>query len=252
MKKSLPWILLALAGTGFPGAPLILAQQSAGKGPQSNDSTSKSCITVSGAVRFPARIETHKAFRLLELLAISGGVTEKADGTIQIIQSGWKCSKGGAAKQTEESDKARGIIVLKLPDLLRGDEKGNPFLMDGELIVVTELAPIFITGNVVNEREIYSKERLTLTQAVKMAGGVRPNTKTGRIVIYRQKKDSVGNVVIEANFEAINSGQADDPTLQPYDIIEVRPSGPRKVGPPLSYPSFDSRPLIPLDYRVIY
>ncbi len=57
---------------------------------------------------------------------------------------------------------------------------------------------------------------------------------------------------IRADLVAIRKHRAEDPLLQPYDIVEVLPAGPRKSGPLLSYPTFDSRPLIPLPYRVIY
>jgi len=57
---------------------------------------------------------------------------------------------------------------------------------------------------------------------------------------------------IRADLMATRKHRAEDPLLQPYDIVEVLPAGPRKSGPRLSYPTFDSRPLIPLPYRVIY
>ena len=116
--------------------------------------------------------------------------------------------------------------------------------------MVSELDSIFVIGAVLNPREISLRPPLTLTQALALAGGVDPKAKITGVEIYRQEKNSKG-ASITIDLEAIRLHPVKDPLLQPYDVIGV-PSLPPRTIPTFSYPIFDTRPLIPPGYRVIY
>src|SRR5687768_18615111 len=51
------------------------------------DRKSRQPAQVSGAVRTPGKVPTERKLRLNELIAASGGITEKAAGTIQILHT---------------------------------------------------------------------------------------------------------------------------------------------------------------------
>ena len=248
MRERLPFMLLAI---GLSATAAIGAQEPQNKNLPSDQSNVKSCIVILGAVRSPARLELRRRVRLAEALVAVGGLTDSAASTIKIINSGAKCFQSARNDQGPNpvATTVRGSVI-NIADIPR-DQKSNPYLETGDIVIVTELDPIYVTGSVANPRAIFLKELLTLTQAIKLAGGVPVNAKTRKIMIYRRKNDA-GGISIEVDLDAIRKHRVADPILQPFDIIKVPPLGALKVGPPISYPTFDSRPLIPPGYRVIY
>jgi len=224
---------------GLSAAFGIRAQQLRTDTSAGNESNAKPCIVapcvvVFGAVRAPARLELRRPVRLAEVFAMAGGLTNRASGTVKVTHA--------------DSDSPTYRYVLS--EVLRRDETANPYVEAGDMIYVTELDPIYVIGTVLSQREIYPKDPMTLTQAINLAGGARRNAQISRVVIYRHERGF--GFSIRADLVAIGKHQADDPILQPYDIVEVPPPGPPKVGPPFGYPTFDSRPLIPPPYRVIF
>jgi protein involved in polysaccharide export with SLBB domain len=250
MRKSLPLIVLAIAGIGLSVTSSIQAQQTATNNSQADDSNAKPCIVVYGAVRSPARYELRRRVRLAELLVLSGGVTERVGQTVQIIHSGSECYRGATEQKATKSTPpdSEKLIILNLADLPRGDEKANPYIEDGDVVIVTESDPIYVTGNVVSPQAIYPKEPVTLMQAIKMAGGVITRPKTDKVVIYRSKGDQVEHIVVDLN--EIRKHRTKDFILHLRDIVDV--GGVGQIVPANKYPTFDSRPLIPRTYRVIY
>lgn len=250
MRRRLPLIGLAIAGIGLLGIAAIRAQQPANNSSQADNSNAKPCIVVFGAVRSPTRFELRRRVRLAEVLALSGGVTERAGETIQIIHTGSECPPGAAEKQAAKSATADSekFIVLNLADLLRGDEKANPYIEAGDVVNVTESDPIYVIGSVVSPGAIYPKEAITLMQAIKMAGGLRGDTNLSQVVIYRPKGDQVEHITVDLN--EIRRHRTKDFILHLRDIVIV--GGVGQIVPMNRYPTFDSRPLIPRGYRVIY
>jgi protein involved in polysaccharide export with SLBB domain len=218
-----------------------------------DESNAKACVVVYGAVRAPGRVELRRRVRLAEVLAISGGVTERASGTVRIIHSGAQCSQPGITdRELTDSSRSLKSDTYALSGLQRREAGANPYLEGGEIVIVTELKPIYVVGSVLTPREIFLKEPVTLVQAIKLAGGELRDAQISQVAIHRQKKDAAGSIWIQANLEAIRKHRAEDLILQPYDIVIVPSLGWRSVGPPLSFPTFDSRPLIPLSFRIIY
>jgi len=254
MRKSLPLIVLAIAGIGLSVTSSIQAQQTATNNSQADDSNAKPCIVVYGAVRSPARYELRRPVRLAELLARSGGVTERVGKTIQIIHSGSECYRGASEQQATKSPTpdSEKFVVLNLADFLRGDEKANPYLEAGDIVIVTELDPIYVTGSVVNPRPIYSREPLTFRQAIKIAGGLRADAKKGKVLIYRRRPNGDLAEEIALDLNDIVRHRTKDFILQPGDTVVVGGVGVDPFLPMNRYPTFDSRPLIPRGYQVIY
>jgi len=223
----------------------IQGQQSASEVSQSDDP--KPCVVVVGAVRVPGRIEIRRQVRLHEVLAAAGGLTARAGKTIQLVHTGSKCFQSARAPAVDSVSSSEST-VLNISDLGRGEEKANPYIVAGDLVIVSVQEPIYVVGNVVSPGGIFPKEPLTLTEAIRRAGGIRLDGKTDTVVIYRQQKDKAA-VPVAIDLNEIKRHRTKDPILEPYDIVYV---GPGRPGPRLSYPNFDTRPLIPKGYRVIY
>lgn len=241
MRKMLPMLLLVIFLTNAS----IQGQRSASEVAQTDDP--KPCVVVVGAVRAPARIEIRRQVRLHEVLAIAGGLTTQAGETIQLVHTGSKCFQSSRVPAANSASSSGESTVLNISDIGPGEEKADPYIVAGDLVIVSVQEPIYVVGSVVNPRAIYSKERVTLTQAIKLAGGVTSNSNTSKVVIYRPKKGLTG-VSITVDYWAIRKHSAEDPTLQPFDIIYVGAG----LMPGFSHPIFDTRPLIPKEYRIIY
>jgi polysaccharide export outer membrane protein len=234
-------VALLIVVIGLLGAGGIRAQQPRPNTSAADESNAKPCVvapcvTVFGAVRAPAQLELRRRVRLAEVFAMAGGVTGRASGTVKVTHA--------------DSDSPGKSYTYVLSEVLRLEDTGNPYVEGGDIVFVTELDPIYVIGSVLTQREIYPKEPLTLTQAIKLAGGARRNAQISRVVIHRQDKGF--GLSIRADLVAIRKHHTEDPILQPYDIVDVPPSGLPHVGPPFAYPTFDSRPLIPLPYRIYY
>jgi protein involved in polysaccharide export with SLBB domain len=61
---------------------------------------------------------------------------------------------------------------------------------------------------------------MTLRQAIAMSGGPQRMAKS-EVYIYRTKEGQNGVEPLVFNYDDIKKGKAQDPLLQPYDIIDV-------------------------------
>jgi polysaccharide export outer membrane protein len=183
--------------------------------------------TLYGAVRNPMLVTMMRRVRLHELIARSGGVTERASGTVQVIHTQPEmCPEAGEVviKPVSASSSVDSQIeTYKLREL--GEERGDPFIRPGDVVVVTEGEPIYVTGAVLSPQLLFMKDQLTLGRAIAMAGGPQRLANTGDVHIYRTKDGQIGQEDLKVNYDAIRKGREKDVLLQPHDIIDVRLSG---------------------------
>lgn len=197
---------------------------------------SRQPATVFGAVRQPTRVQMQRKVRLNELMAASGGFTEKAAGTIQILHTEpVMCPTPGEEKEAAAIDGTKvPLQIVKISELRAGKTEANPVIRPGDYILVTEAEPIYVTGSVYAPQGVYLRDQLTLSRALAMAGGVRNEAKTSDIRIYRQKAGSAEQETIKIDLAAIKKSQKPDFLLQPYDVIEVPEAGlfsSKRIGP---------------------
>jgi polysaccharide export outer membrane protein len=181
--------------------------------------------SVSGAVRKEATVPMLKKQRLNEVIAAAGGFTERAAGTIQILHTEpVLCPGPGEEVDTLPVD-GMGIPfqVVHISELKKG--LVNPIIRPGDLILVTEAEPVYITGSVLAPGGILLRDQLTLSRALAMVGGPRPDAKLSEIRIYRQKPGSTEQDIIKVNFAAIKKNEQPDVFLKPYDVIDVSENG---------------------------
>ena len=197
---------------------------------------------VFGAVRLPSRVSMNRRLRLHEVLVTAGGVTQNANGTIDILHTESEmCMETDevpttvaavAANHTKESDIGK-LESFKIVDLKGGSAANNPYIRPGDIVIVNEGEPVFITGAVLAPRELVIKEQLTLGRAIAMAGGVQKLANTSQVHIYRKKDGKIGSEDLKFDYDAIRKGKAPDVLLQAYDIIDVRTVGtfsPKSLG----------------------
>jgi polysaccharide export outer membrane protein len=189
---------------------------------------------VHGAVAMPQRVQMQRQVRLNELLALAGGITERANGMVQVLHTEpVMCPAPGEQLEAEtpiafaSGEKVQPFRVYKMSDIVAGKEEANPVVRPGDVVKALEAEPVYITGSVNSPQGVYLHERQTLTGVLAMVGGVKKEARSNEIRIYRQKyPGSTERDLITADLVAIKKKQKEDVVLMPYDIIEV-PEAPR-------------------------
>ena len=219
-----------------------------------------------GAVKKPQRFLLKRQINLNELIILSGGITEKASGQIQIIRpQNLSCgqSENSDDKPTIESGQSSGNFVtvknetgaklfnIKINDLLKGEKKSNPAILNGDIITVLEADPIYVIGGVANPKQINARTQMTVTRAISTAGGFSKDANTKNISVFRRENGQTK--IIEVDFDGINSGKSEDLILQKYDIVEVSQSGraKRKFPPVISSNEENKKNISELPLRII-
>ena len=188
---------------------------------------SRQPATVFGAVRQPTRVEMKRKVRLNELMAVSGGFTERASGTIQILHTEpLMCPGPGEEADAKPIDGTNiPLQIVKIADLRSGKTQANPVIRPGDYVLVTEAEPVYITGAVLSPGGIYMRDQLMLSRALAMVGGARKEAKLTDVKVYRQIPGSANQEVLSVDVAAIRKNQKPDFLLQAYDVIEVTESG---------------------------
>lgn len=200
-----------------------------------SERNSRQPATVFGAVRQPSRVEMKRKVRLNELMAVSGGFTERASGTIQILHTEpLMCPEPGEEAEAAVIDGTKiPLQIVKISDLRAGKKEANPVIRPGDYVLVTEAEPVYITGAVLSPGGIYLRDQLMLSRALAMVGGPRKEAKLSDVKIYRQIPGSANQEVIRVDVAAIKKNQKPDFLLQAYDVIEVGEAGifsPSRIG----------------------
>jgi polysaccharide export outer membrane protein len=206
--------------------------------------------TISGAVRTPMQVTMMRRVRLHELITKSGGWTDRASGTIQIMhtqpemcaepeavfqKASAEVTKASADPTKASADPTKasadpttatfGIAVFKIGDLKMGKEEADPYIRPGDIVIVTEGEPVYVTGSVMGPRELVLRDQLTLGRAIAMSGGPQKLANTSEVHIYRQKDGQIGQEDLKFNYDQIKKGKQPDVLLKAYDIIDVGESG---------------------------
>ena len=115
------------------------------------------------------------------------------------------------------------IETYEVGDVRTGLGKDDPYIRPGDIVIVTEGEPIYLTGYLNAPREIVMKDNMTLIRAIAMAGGIQRTAKSHEVYVYRQVKGKLGPEKLKFDYDAIKNGKQPDVLLQAYDIIDVRP-----------------------------
>ena len=182
-------------------------------------------VTIYGEVRSQGKFDLTRRMYLLELIAYSGGETEKSGGMVQVFRPRPPiCAEPGQADWGPTSADPSSVPsrMYSLASLRQGREEANPEVLPGDIIVVGKAAPVYITGEVMKPGEMNIPEGgLPLMQAVAMASGMNREAKTKDVKIYRRKPGTPDPQIIAVNYDQIRKGQQKDVMLEPFDIVEV-------------------------------
>jgi polysaccharide export outer membrane protein len=178
-------------------------------------------VTLFGEVKSPQRIILTRKATLQDLLAFSGGATEKASGMIQITRT----QPVLCAEDEDDDWKTFSNDGTNFPSKLYSSnslKEVNPTIHPGDIIDVLKAPPVYIIGEVIRPSEVVMPEGgLPLMQAIAMASGTTRQAKIKEVKVYRRKQDSVQSEVIVVDYAAIKKGKQKDIMLEPLDIVEI-------------------------------
>ena len=169
-------------------------------------------IVVSGAVRTPSRFDAPQRLRLLEVLTRGGGPNEQAGKIVRIVHP---CNCSPCDNPESKTNDVNDYLLV---DVLRGGKNRNPYVVPGDIVMVSEADSVFVLGNVTKLRSIRFSEGMTVTRAIAMAGVV---VKSSALVIIRIHRTSTGSSPIIVNLRAVIRDRTEDVVLQPSDVLEV-------------------------------
>jgi polysaccharide export outer membrane protein len=201
---------------------------------QVREMRSRPPAVVYGAVRNPTAFDMRRRVSLLELLARSGSITEQASGDVQIFHTQeLMCPEpedlpvlAAVKKPTGGDALAVPFSIYKINDLRKGVKEANPPIWPGDIVLVQEAYPIYVTGAVVQPTGLYLRRNLSLSIAIAQVGGPRKGAKSDKVRIIRTKDGELKPEILVFNLDAIKKGKQPDVALQPYDIIDVSDGSP--------------------------
>jgi len=192
------------------------------------EAKSRPPAVVFGAVRSPSRVQMQRKVKLLDVLATSGGVTEAAGGDIQIFHTEPVMCPDAEDLAAVPIDTFQATDptqvsydVYSLRELKDGKQEANPIVRPGDIVIVPESQPVYITGAVRMPQGLYLKDGMQLNQAIAMVGGLTREAKASEIVVWRRKKGQAEREKLIVNYNDIKKSKTKDMDLQAYDIVEV-------------------------------
>ena len=182
-------------------------------------------ISVMGAVEEPKVFEVTGQKTVLDMLAMAGGVRDDAGHLLFLIRP--PTAEGEVPEALEgEKDSEEGdpkTFVIDLEELLiKGDLTLNLPLIHGDVINIPVSGKVFVGGEVWRPGGfILAGKRMTLSQAIVLAGGLKPQAKGSETKVFRYSEKGPGRQMISLNVYAIQKGQKEDPYVKENDIIIV-------------------------------
>jgi protein involved in polysaccharide export with SLBB domain len=229
------------------------------------DRSKRPVSTVFGAVKNEQRFQIQRPVLLNELIILSGGLTDRASGEIQIFRpKNVSCAARFRKTQevfTEDGSRERFVqtsategtetLNIKISDLLRGKENSNPTIYSGDIVTIFEAEPIYVIGGVEVPKRISSRSQTTLSRVIAGAGGFSKDSNPEQITIFRREGNDTK--IIEANFDEIEKNADKDIVLQAFDVVDVgvKGRGKSKLAPIVKEQELSSKNNMNLPLKII-
>ncbi|MCB1152123.1 MAG: polysaccharide biosynthesis/export family protein [Deltaproteobacteria bacterium] len=192
-------------------------------------------VYILGSVKSPGYYTLRGDTRVLEAIAMAGGITEEGGKEFILIRGGADemqgesiealMASGGEKESIEDfTSQHHNVRVMRIDGyklLESGDLTQNYALEAGDILSVQKASFIYFDGEVKKPGPVPYEEGLTLLKAITLAGG-RTDLGSNRVVITRV--DDGKNQQFKVNLRKISQDLTKDFVLQPGDIVKVRRS----------------------------
>jgi polysaccharide export outer membrane protein len=183
-------------------------------------------ISVIGMVEKPGIFEIAGQKTVLGMLAMAGGLKEDAGRLLFLIRPP-SSNEDGPKEMGGSAQQAPLTLVIDLDELLiKGDLALNVPTFSGDVINVPASGKVFVGGDVQKPGGFPLKGKsLTVTQAIALAEGLKPEADGSEIKIFRFSGKGKEKEVITVNYYDIVEAKAVDPYVKENDILIVPRSG---------------------------
>lgn len=166
-------------------------------------------VSIVGEVAKPGVYQLQGKRRLLEVLALAGGLTEHVGETVAITR--------------DAADGPERDLTVAVKSLLTGGpgERDNPWIEPHDSVRVSRAGIVYVIGAVRQPGgfPIKDQERMTVIRAVSLASGAEKTAARQRARIIRQKDGAEAEIPIR--LADVLNGKAADTALEPNDIVYV-------------------------------
>lgn len=201
-------------------------------------------ISVLGAVRTGGVFTLTSRVRLVDAVAMAGGVADDAGHTVHVIRrvplesAARRVSRpvqlaaAAAPERTDASPQGANVqeimTAIDLEALADGKEELNLTLQPGDVVNIPRAGSYFVGGQVQRSGSFLLKgARTTVTQAVVAAGGVKDAADWDDVRIYRKGAEGKAEIITFSLNDAEQGKSA--PEVQPDDTIMVGRSAIKTV-----------------------
>jgi len=163
-------------------------------------------VTIMGQVHAPGNYAINTPRPILDVLALAGGLTDLADKKVTI-------QRHGSKEQVEFVDANSAKTALD----------ASVTVFPGDTIVVPKADVVYILGDVNRPGGIAivtNDSRLSVVQAISLAGGTPPNAVPSHTRLIRKQEDG-SHKEMSLNLSAMQKGKEPDMQLQADDIVYV-------------------------------
>jgi polysaccharide biosynthesis/export protein len=165
-------------------------------------------VTLVGQFKQPGTYEYPSKQTLLDVMALAGGLTDKAGNMVQV-------------RRHEVRPGEPNVLVIDLNQLMKeGQTELNVDINGGDIIFAPEAGHFFVDGAVRNAGSYPIREKLGMSEALMTAGGIRPWGLKDSIVLIRNVEGK-GRTGIEID---LNNPESHKIKIKDGDIIVVKAS----------------------------
>ncbi len=130
-------------------------------------------VTLMGQFKNPGTYDYLSKQRLLDVMALGGGLGEKAGLVVQI-------------RKSSGSPDGQGVLIVDLDQLIKeGKSELNIKINAGDVLFVPEAGVFFVDGAVRKPGSYYIKHQTTVQEAFVEAGGLAPYANKNQAVLVR-------------------------------------------------------------------
>lgn len=164
-------------------------------------------ITLVGSFKKPGTYDYVSKRKLLDVIAIAEGLSEKA---------------GSAAYITRYDEKTKKNInyFIDLDELVRkGNIDQNIPVMGGDVIFIPETGQCFVDGAVRKPGTYPLRSGMTITEVITLAGGLAGYADTDKIKLIRHRGNNKERQVLSLSYNDLQGGVGDTLLIQDQDIV---------------------------------
>lgn len=164
-------------------------------------------ITLVGSFKKPGTYDYVSKRKLLDVVAIAEGLSEKAGSSAYITRF-------------DEKSKKNINYFVDLDELIRkGNMEQNIVIMGGDVIFIPETGQCFVDGAVRKPGTYPLKSGMTITEVITLAGGLAGYADSDKIKLIRHIGNGKERQVLSLSYSDLQGGVGDTLLIKDQDIV---------------------------------